>query len=84
MNGQTFTIGELARRVTGGNERAIRQLLNDAGADPRLDEYAEAPGQVVSRELVLDLLALRAGDSVGRRLRVLLGETMEGAANAAN
>ncbi len=79
MNGQTFTIGELARRVTGGNERTIRKLLNDAGADPRLDEYAEDPGQVVSRELVIDLFALR-----GRRLRVLLGETMGGAADATN
>ena len=75
MSGQTFTIGELAQRVAGGNERAIRNLLNDAGADPRLDPYTDNPGETVSRELVIDLFAQRAGDSVGHRLRVLLGET---------
>jgi len=77
MAGETFTIGELAQRVTGGNERTIRKLLNDAGAHPRLDEYTTDPGEVVGRDLVVDLFALRAGDSVGRRLRVLLGEVTE-------
>lgn len=70
----TFTIGFLAERIAGGNECALRKLLNDAGADPRLDEYATDPAQVVSRALVVDLFALRAGDIVGRRARLVLGE----------
>ena len=74
---QSFTIGELSERVTGKNERTIRKMLNDAGADPRLDEYATNPGETVSRDLVVDLFALRAGDIVGRRLRVLLGKTTD-------
>jgi hypothetical protein len=45
MSGDTFTIGELAERVTSGNERAIRKMLNDAGADPRLEEYTTDPGE---------------------------------------
>lgn len=74
---ETFTIGELAARVTGGNERTIRKLLNDAGADPRLDEYAETPAEVVSRDLVVDLYALRAADWVGRALGLVLSETTD-------
>ena len=71
-----FTIGELSERVTGGNEQAIRKMLNDAGADPRLDEYTTDPAETVTRDLVITLFAKRAGDGVGHRLRVLLGETM--------
>lgn len=67
-----FTIGELADEVTGGNERAMRKLLNDAGAQPRLDEYTNNPNETVSRQLVVDLVALRAGDRVGRKLAGLL------------
>jgi len=63
-------LGELADAVTGGNERAMRKLLNDAGAG--LDEYAEDRGELVARRVVVDLLALRAGDRVGRVLGGLL------------
>ena len=56
--------------VTGGNERAMRKLLNDAGAG--LDEYVEDRDELVARRLVVDLLALRAGDRVGRVLGDLL------------
>jgi hypothetical protein len=70
----TFTVGELAAAVTGGNERAMRRLLNDAGADPRLDEYAANPVEPVAKETVIDLLALHAGDRVGRLLADLLRE----------
>ena len=75
MSKQFFTIGEIAEAVTGGNERAARKLLNDAGADPRLDEYdeyAENPGELVTRQLVINLVAIRAGDIVGRRAARLL------------
>lgn len=68
----SLTIGELTRHVTGGNERAMRKLLNDAGADPQLDEYATDPAETVSRAVVVDLLAMRAGDRVGRKLSHLL------------
>ena len=70
----TFTVGELAATVTGGDERAMRKLLNDAGADPRLDEYAANPAEQVVRETVIDLFAMRAGDRVGRKLAELLRE----------
>jgi len=77
MRDDTFTIGELSERVTGGNERAMRKMLNDAGADPRLDEYAIDPEETVTRDLVIRLFARRAGDRVGHKLRELLGETMD-------
>ncbi len=72
-----FTIGELSGRVMGGNERAMRKMLNDVGADPRLDEYATDPAETVTRDLVITLFARRASDRVGHKLRELLGETMD-------
>jgi len=61
MSGETFTVGELAEAVTGGNVRAMSKLLNDAGADPRLSELEDEPGAAVSRQTVIDLWALRGG-----------------------
>jgi hypothetical protein len=61
-----YTVGELAARITGGNEKAMRQLLNDAGADPKLDEYVRRPEETVTRTEVIDLAADRAGDRVSR------------------
>jgi len=72
----TFTLGDLASKVTGGSLAAMAKLLNDAGAAPRLDENEPNPGAQVDRVTVNDLFAIRAGDSVGERLRVLLSETM--------
>ena len=72
--GNTFTLGELAQRVAGGNVTAMAKLLNDAGA--KLDEIEPDPGAVVARTTVIDLFAHRAGDSVGHRLRELLSETL--------
>ena len=72
--GDTFTLGELAQRVAGGNVTAMAKLLNDAGA--KLDEIEPDPGAVVARTTVIDLFAHRAGDSVGHRLRELLSETL--------
>lgn len=76
MSGATFTLGELAQRVAGGNLATMAKLLNDAGADPCLDENTPDPAAVVLRATVIDLAAVRAGDVVGRRAAALLGETM--------
>lgn len=68
-----FTVGELAKRCTGGNERAIRKLLNDAGA--KLNEDTENLTETVSRAVVVDLWEMRAGGRIGRKLSELLSET---------
>jgi len=67
----TFTVGELSEAVTGGNEAAMRKLLNDAGGE--FDEYATRPDERVARPLVVNLFAMRASDRVGRVLGELLG-----------
>ena len=67
-----FTVGELADVVTGGNERAMRKLLRDAGG--ALDVYAEDWAELVGRALVIELAAIRAGDRVGRNLAQVLAE----------
>lgn len=75
MSGDTFTVGELALAVIGpytGAVRAMTKMLNDAGAVPRLNELEDDPAAVVPRELVIDLLAMRAGDRVGRKLAEVL------------
>lgn len=69
-----YPVGDLALRVTGGNERAMRKLLNDAGAAPALDEYRTDPGELVARSILVDLLAMRAGDRVARILADVLRE----------
>jgi len=45
----TFTLGELAQRVIGGNVTAMAKLLNDAGVAPRLDENTPDPSAEVAR-----------------------------------
>ena len=70
---QIFTIGELAEAATGGNERAMRKLLNDAGA--RVDENISDPAEAVPRDQVVALLAMRAGDRVGRKLAEALRDS---------
>jgi len=37
-----------------------------------LDEYTDNPGEVIPRVLVVELVAIRAGDRVGRKLAELL------------
>jgi hypothetical protein len=74
-DGSTFTVAELAAQVIGpgiGAVRAMTKLLNDAGAEPRLDELQDDPAAVVSRGTVCDLFALRAGDRLGRKLADVL------------
>jgi len=72
----TFTIGQLSEHVAGGNERAMRNLLNTV-EHPRLDPYAIDPLETVTRLRVVDLFASRAGDRVGRKLAELLREAYE-------
>ena len=71
-----LTLGYLAQRVAGGNLVAMAKMLNDAGADPRLDELEPDATAPVDRLTVIDLFAHRAGDTVGHRLRQVLSETM--------
>lgn len=69
----TFTLGHLAQRLTGGNLQAMARLLNDAGHTPRLDEDAPDPAAPVAQETVV-LSAFRAADRVSRQLIALLNE----------
>lgn len=43
MSENQFTLIELTAYVTGGNLPAMAKLLNDAGANPRLDEVHPDP-----------------------------------------
>lgn len=79
MSGDTFTVSELAEAVTGGNVMAMTKLLNDAGAQPGIEEavgdpvrLAAAGRVVVTRAIVVGLYAMRAGSRVGRKLARLL------------
>jgi len=77
LNGKTmsksfYSIGEIAGVISDGDEHAARKLLNDAGANPRLDDLTENPSEVVSRQTVIDLAAMRADDKIGRKLGELL------------
>ena len=67
----TFTIGELATAAEV-SVPAMRRMLNDAGATPRLDEYRHDPKEWVSREEVINLMDFMAGDRVGRALARLV------------
>jgi hypothetical protein len=71
MSKTIYTLGEITQ-ILKCTERATRKLLNDAGADPRFDENTENSGELVSRKTVIDLVAIRAGDRVGRLLAGLL------------
>jgi len=66
-----FTIKQITDCLKIG-ERATRKLLNDAGA--KLDEMTINPDELVSRETVINLLAIRAGSREGRLLAGLLGK----------
>ena len=78
MSKATFTLGDLADKVTGGNLVAMAGLLNDVARgldlDAQLDENKPDPGAQVAREAVINLAAYRAGDRVGRALAKLLVE----------
>lgn len=71
-NHKIHALAGVAQELTGGNLAACAKLLNDAGADPRLDEIQPDPGAFVHRPVLVDLLAIRAGDRVGRKAGELL------------
>jgi len=66
-----FAIGDLARHVTDGNERAIRLMLVGLGAE--IDRHTIDPGEMVHRDFVIGLLATYGGTETGDRLRKVLG-----------
>jgi hypothetical protein len=66
----TWTLGELAERITAGNLQAMARLLNDAGA--HIDELDPDPGQQVTRWTLADLTVTRRREPEGRVLRKLL------------
>jgi len=72
LKGRWFSLAELAKAITGDRLPAMAIMLNDAGADPKLDELDPDPGAYVTREAVINLVAMRAGDIVGRRAAGLL------------
>jgi hypothetical protein len=77
MNGEFYLLGHLAEVVTDGNEREMRKLLNDAGADPPFDEHIEDPLEKVPIQLVMTLALLCAEDQTGPKLAELMsGEVM--------
>lgn len=73
MARNTYTIGELASALTGGNERAVRKALVDVGVE--LDEYSNDLSETVTGLAVIDIAANRARDIVGRRAMQLLSAT---------
>ncbi len=68
-----ITVGMVAQALRC-HEQAARGLLQEV--DKTIDRYATNPGEPVKRETVIDLWAIRAGDSVGRHLTPLLEATM--------
>ena len=67
-----YTLGQLAKRVTGGNLVAMAKLANDAGAG--IWELEPDPNIEIPRGVLVELFALRAGDRVGRVIAELLRE----------
>lgn len=67
-----ITIGQIQAALSY-NERAIRKLLNSAGAG--IDEYATDPEETVPRNVVIDLWSARAAMREGRKLVPLLEST---------
>ena len=72
MNQVNFTIGQIAE-ILGCKEHTARMLLNVAGANPRLSEYKHNMHEIVARQTIMDLAAMRANGRIGRRLTKLLG-----------
>ena len=51
------------------HETQACKLLNNAGANPWLDEYTANISEVIPRALVINLAAIRASDRVGASSR---------------
>ena len=54
----------------GISESAARKMLNDSGA--HVNELVSLPGEAVSREEIINLVADQAGTRNGRKLAELL------------
>ena len=70
-NNKIYTVGMIADSLDCHETQACK-LLNNAGANPWLDEYTANINEVIPRALVINLAAIRASDRVGRQLKVLL------------
>jgi len=66
-----FAIGDLARIVTDGNERAIRLMLIGLGAE--IDRDGLNPDETVHRDFVIGLWSTYVTTATGDRIRKLLG-----------
>lgn len=62
-----FTLDEIAKALTGGNEREARKVLYFSGAE--IDTLASDPKEPVSRDTLVDLAAYKAfeGTLAGRQ-----------------
>ena len=69
MNKKGFSIQDI-KGCLCLSESAVRKLLNDSGAC--LDELVSLPGEAVSRETIINLVADQAGTRNGRKLAELL------------
>lgn len=74
LYGRWFTLGELAKRIAGGNLAQMAKMLNDTKT-VKLDELQPDPAAWVARVAVTDLVAIHPG-IVARRAGQLLGETI--------
>ena len=70
-NNKIYTVGMIADCLDCHVTQACK-LLNNAGANPWLDEYTANISEVIPRALVINLASIRASDRVGRQLKVLL------------
>lgn len=72
QNNKLHTLGSLADAITGGNVIAMAKLLNDAGMTPKINELQPPAKGFIPRPALTDLLAMRAGDRVGRKVAEVL------------
>ena len=72
MTQTNYTIGQIAE-ILECKEHTVRMLLNVAGANPRLSEYSHNMDEIVARQTIKQLAAMRAEGMIGRRLTRLLG-----------
>ena len=70
-NNKIYTVGMISDCLDCHETQTLK-LLNNAGANPWLDEYTADIREVIPRALVINLAAIRASDRVGRQLKVLL------------
>ena len=64
-----FTIEQISKALNYP-EPWTRKLLNDSGAN--IDELAEDPGELIPREIIINMIADRAGKRESYKLSELL------------